>query len=171
MGFGRTSAPCGGGLYHEGKWLRPGQPGLCGGNLCTAGACGLARRQNAGGGAGLGASGAPSPLPRLPLRSRSGSWRDSFPRIGYMGTTIADEGQWDSQPLHPGTTLQGHQVKKLESRFLLEIDIAHLHVVKTVETCRVNVRGDNFAFVYPDAYSSLAETIPVRMLQRDAHAL
>jgi hypothetical protein len=40
-----------------------------------------------------------------------------------------------------GTTLQGQEVKIPEGRFLLEIEIADVHGAKTVETCRVKVRG------------------------------
>jgi hypothetical protein len=45
------------------------------------------------------------------------------------------------RPYIRGTTLQGQEVKIPEGRFLLEIEIADVHGVKTVETYRVNVRG------------------------------
>jgi hypothetical protein len=40
-----------------------------------------------------------------------------------------------------GTTLQGQEVKIPEGRFLLEIEIADVNGMKTVETYRVQVRG------------------------------
>jgi hypothetical protein len=40
-----------------------------------------------------------------------------------------------------GTTLQGQEVKIPEGRFLLEIEIADVLGMKTVETYRVKVRG------------------------------
>jgi hypothetical protein len=45
------------------------------------------------------------------------------------------------RPYIQGTTLQGEEVKIPEGRFLLEIEIADVHGVKTVETYRVKVRG------------------------------
>lgn len=45
------------------------------------------------------------------------------------------------RPYVRGTTLQGEEVKIPEGRFLLEIEIADVHGVKTVETYRVKVRG------------------------------
>jgi hypothetical protein len=40
-----------------------------------------------------------------------------------------------------GTTLQGQEVKIPAGRFPLEIEIADVHGVKTVETYHVQVRG------------------------------
>lgn len=45
------------------------------------------------------------------------------------------------RPYIRGTTLQGQEVKIPEGRFLLEIEIADVHGVKTVETYSVQVRG------------------------------
>jgi hypothetical protein len=40
-----------------------------------------------------------------------------------------------------GTTLRGQKVKIPEGRFLLEIEIADIHGMRTLETYRVQVRG------------------------------
>ena len=45
------------------------------------------------------------------------------------------------KPYVRGTILQGEEVKIPAGRFLLEIEIADVHGVKTVETYRVKVRG------------------------------
>jgi ADP-glucose pyrophosphorylase len=57
-----SSAPCSAGLCPSARRLRLGEPGFCGRDHRAAGARGMARRQDAGGGACVGGSG-PVPQP------------------------------------------------------------------------------------------------------------